>query len=114
MANSYQDRFNNPDHGIPVTKSAESLNSVTVVIHTVSTGYSLYIKSAYIGSGGGDAVKLFVTDSADVQQYVLLAGSGGMVADLKGHPPIKAGYKIKAVASSSSAWNVAGFVGAEE
>lgn len=113
MANSYQDRFNNPDHGIPVTKSAESLSSVPVVLHTVSSGYSLYIKSAYLGSGS-DAIKLYVTDSADVQQYVLLAGSGGMVADLKGHPPLEAGYKIKAVASSSSAWNVAGFVGAEE
>ncbi len=93
-----------PDGGTQVAKHRGASNT-TVVIHTVTTGKTLYL-SSFIYSARNDNVAneyayLFVTDGDDTPQYYLndiaLLPTNQLVFSVSFNPPLEiiAGWMIK-------------------
>lgn len=107
-----------PAHKGEQVVKGNTVNNGTSIVHTVSTGKTLYLTalafSVYAGVGESN---MFVRNAADVTQYyffvntIFTAGGAGSMGNLSFNPPLEipAGYDI--CVSSNAAANFAyGFI----
>jgi hypothetical protein len=105
----------NPETGAQIIKNA-SANNATVVVHTVTAGKTFYLTSMLHSTSlptGVVGSNVFVTNAADVQQYVLSEllspGTPAVAANspISYLPALKipAGFKIKLFASTSTVYS---------